>query len=205
MVDPVNTAALVKSQPDIIGFIFYPYSKRYVGKTPGKSLFRYIPTSILKAGVFVNEEADVVNKITEDYGLDIVQLHGNESVTYCNSLKNNGLLIIKAFEISDHFDFTELEKYSEACEYFLFDTKTGSGGGSGTKFDWTKLHEYNLDKPFFLSGGIGPGDAQSLRQLRHKQLAGIDINSGFEITPGFKDCELISVFITEVKNSKNEL
>ncbi len=199
MTDRENIDEIVKTSPDYLGFIFYQGSKRYVGKHPDMSIFRSISASVMKTGVFVNEEPDIVNKITEDYALDLVQLHGHESEDYCNLLYNRGLKIIKAFEVNDDFDFSTLEKYSEACTYFLFDTKTGSGGGSGTKFNWGKLEEYQIDKPFFLSGGICCDDAESIRQIKSRYLYGVDINSCFEISPGIKDKELVRKFIGEIK------
>jgi phosphoribosylanthranilate isomerase len=199
MTDRKNIEEIVESSPDYLGFIFYQGSKRYVGDFPDKSLFRNIPSPVMKAGVFVNEEPEIVNKITEDYELDLVQLHGHESVDYCNLLHNRGIKIIKAFEVNDAFDFSALEKYSEVCTYFLFDTKTGSGGGSGTKFNWGKLEEYQIDKPFFLSGGICHGDAQAIRQIKTRYLYGVDINSCFEVTPGIKETELVRKFIGEIK------
>jgi phosphoribosylanthranilate isomerase len=199
MVDPVNSGEIAKTAPDFIGFLFYPGSKRYVGNAPDESLFRNIPSGIMKTGVFVNEEPALIIEITRRYGLDLVQLHGNESAEYCNSLRKAGLTIIKAFEISDSFDFMTLNKYSEACEFFLFDAKTGSSGGSGSKFDWTKIDEFHLKKPFFLSGGIGPEDASLVKQITHKSLFAVDINSRFEIRPGIKDRDMIEAFINEIK------
>jgi len=199
MVDKDNTGLIAKTLPDFIGFIFYPGSKRYVGKTPDRSLFNNIPSGILKTGVFVNGEPSLIVETTKSYGLDLVQLHGDESAKYCKSLQKAGITIIKAFGISNSFDFTTLEKYVEVCEYFLFDSKTGNGGGSGSKFDWAKMEEYHLGKSFFLSGGIGPEDAASIRQIKHKSLFAIDINSRFEIRPGLKDKNMIETFINEIK------
>jgi len=199
MVDPVNLGEIAKTAPDFIGFIFYPGSKRYVGNTPDGSLFRNIPSGILKTGVFVNEEPSLIFEITRCYELDLVQLHGSESAEYCSSLHEAGLTIIKAFEISNNFDFMTLNKYSEVCDFFLFDTKTGSSGGSGSKFDWTKIDEYPLGKPFFLSGGIGPEDASLVKQINHKSLFAVDINSRFEIRPGIKDRNKVEAFINEIK------
>ena len=199
IVDPVNAMEIAKTSPDFMGFIFYPGSKRYVGNSPERSLFRNIPSEILKAGVFVDEEPAMIIEAVKRYGLNLVQLHGNESAEYCYSLHKDGLTIIKAFEISNSFNFITLNKYSESCEFFLFDTKTGSKGGSGSKFDWTKIYEYHLGKPFFLSGGIGPEDASLVKQVNHKGLFGVDINSKFEIRPGIKDRKKIGAFINEIK------
>jgi phosphoribosylanthranilate isomerase len=199
LTDPVNTEEMTRTSPDFMGFIFYPKSKRYVGNNPDNSLFQIIPSRILKTGVFVNEEPFKIIETTDLYRLDLVQLHGNESAECCKYLKNNGLTIIKAFEISNSFVFSSLKQYMEVCDYFLFDTKTGLQGGSGLKFDWGKINEYNLNKPFFLAGGIGPEDASMVKQIDHKNLFAVDINSCFEVYPGIKDVNKVKEFIDEIK------
>ena len=199
LTDPNNVQEIAKTDPDFMGFIFYPGSKRYVGNKPKDSLFKKIPSGILKTGVFVNEEASVIINTMNSYGLDLVQLHGNESAEYCNSLKKEGLIIIKAFEICAGFNFIPIEQYAEVCDYFLFDAKTGSHGGSGLKFDWNIINEYHLPKPFFLGGGIGPEDTQLIKQINHKYLFAVDINSRFEIKPGIKDSKKVKEFINEIK------
>ncbi len=199
LTDPENTIETAKVGTDFMGFIFYPGSKRYVGNKPKESLFCKIPSGILKTGVFVNEQPSKIINTMKLYGLDIVQLHGNESPEYCNSLKKKGLVIIKAFGIGNSFSFKILEQYIKVCEYFLFDTKTGSQGGSGLKFDWRRINEYNLNKQFLLSGGIGPEDASQVKEINHKYLFAVDINSHFEISPGIKNYKKIKEFIKEIK------
>jgi len=200
--DPVNAAKVAGTGPDYMGFIFHPASKRYVGPVPDPALFSRIPRGILKTGVFVNEHPGIITAALPDYGLDIVQLHGNESPGYCRSLREAGLKIIKAFRMNPEFNFRILQSYEDTCEYFLFDTFTGSGGGSGLKFDWKILDNYLYDKPFFLSGGIGPGDIQKIKEIRHLSFLGVDINSRFEISPGIKDHTKVNEFIKLLKNSE---
>ena len=89
-----------------------------------------------------------------------------------------------------------------ACDYFLFDTKTEKPGGSGKKFNWEKLKEYTLDKPFFLSGGIGPEDAGVIKAIENRGLFAVDLNSRFETVPGIKDPALVKTFIEEIKNDQ---
>lgn len=199
MTDPANAEEIARTTPDFMGFIFCRRSKRYVGDKPEFSLFGNAPPGILKIGVFVNEKPSVIAETMKFYGLDLVQLHGNESVECCISLKESGLSVIKAFEICNNFSFIQLNQYMEVCEYFLFDTKTGIHGGSGQKFNWNKINEYHLDKPFFLGGGIGPGDASLIKQINEKPLFAVDINSRFEIRPGIKDSEKVKEFIKEIK------
>jgi len=199
LTDPVNTEEIAETSPDYMGFIFYPGSKRYVGNKPAPSLFSNIPEGIQKTGVFVNEEPSRIIETVNIYRLDLVQLHGDESPEYCNILKESGLIIIKVFEISNNLRFITLDQYMEVCEYFLFDTGTGSQGGSGMKFDWNKINEYEFNKPFFLGGGIGPEDVSVIKKINHKNLFAVDINSRFEIRPGIKDSSKVKEFIDEIK------
>ncbi len=92
----------------------------------------------------------------------------------------------------------------DACDYFLFDSQTRHHGGSGMKFPWQELGKYSLDKPFFLSGGIGPGDAGRIRELSQRALFAADINSRFETVPGIKDSRIVKDFIRDIKNTAYE-
>lgn len=197
--DPVNAAEIAGTLPDFMGFIFYPGSKRYVGNSPPESLFRTIPGSILKTGVFVDQDPVTVIETMKAYRLDIVQLHGNESPEYCAAMKEKGLAVIKAFRISSRFNFNILKKFLSVSDHFLFDTETAAPGGSGLKFDWNLLREYTCDKPFFLGGGIRPGDASLIKKIENDRLFAVDINSGFESSPGIKDYRKVKNFINEIK------
>jgi phosphoribosylanthranilate isomerase len=199
LVDPVNTQEIVEALPDFIGFNFYPGSKRYVGDNPHNSLFSNIPATIRKTGIFVNENPGKIIETTQKYNLNLIQLHGNESAAYCRELAEKGLKIIKAFGIGDNFNFSQLTEFEAVCEYFLFDTKIGKQGGSGLKFKWEKIHEYYIEKHFFLAGGIKPADALSIKQIKHKYLFAVDINSCFELFPGIKDPVKVKKFIDEIK------
>jgi phosphoribosylanthranilate isomerase len=198
MTNSVNIKLVAEAKPDFMGFIFYPGSKRYVGKDPDTALFHNIPESIRKAGVFFNESNDTILDLSVRKGLDLIQLHGDESPLFCLQLRSSGLTIVKAFSICDDFNFETLGKFMPVCDYFLFDTKTSAPGGSGKKFNWTKLAEYSLDKPFFLSGGIGPDDANLVKSLENSGLFAADINSRFETSPGIKDPVLIKKFIEKI-------
>lgn len=196
---PLNVKEISESGADFIGFIFYPGSKRYVGRTPDKTLFSNVSEGIRRTGVFVDEQPSKVLEIAEYAGLNVTQLHGNESVNYCKSLRDNGLLVIKAFGVGKGFDPRITDHYSEVCDYFLFDTKYEQHGGSGNKFDWGILGDYHFKKPFFLSGGIGPGDTNIKAAVLNSQLFAVDINSRFEISAGIKDSICVKNFITEIK------
>ncbi|CAG0890067.1 unnamed protein product [Cyprideis torosa] len=171
-------------------------SPRYVGDFELPPL----PASIRKIGVFQNQETDLILELVEEHHLDGVQLHGEETAESCSELKDRGLTILKAFSPQLHFDWDQLEDYFLVVDYFLFDTSIkGQSGGTGKKFDWDLLHNYDGNVPFLLSGGIGPKDAAAILSIDHPMLAGVDVNSGFEIKPGLKDLEKLSFFMEEIK------
>jgi phosphoribosylanthranilate isomerase len=199
LTDARNAREVADAGADFAGFIFYPQSKRFVGETPEEDLFMNIPAQVKKVGVFVNEKKEKINEIARKYQLDLVQLHGAETAGFCNDLKLKGLKVMKAFGISEDFDFNRLTAYRDTCDYFLFDTQTMLYGGSGIKFRWELLEEYTLSTPFFLGGGIGPLDAQKVLNIRHPCFFAADINSRFETAPGMKDISIIKTFIQHFK------
>ncbi len=199
---PENIKQLIDIQPDYIGFIFYPKSKRYAGDSLQQETIQSIPASIKKVGVFVNESVENIEKRIQDYRLDFVQLHGDESIVFCRKLYAEKVQIIKTFQVYKDFDFNILDGYKEYCKYFLFDTQTPLYGGSGHKFDWQLLKNYDNEKPFFLSGGIDLDDADKIVNIQNLNIHAIDINSKFEIEPGLKNIEKIKRFInyfTEIR------
>ena len=201
-----NIISLLPLQPDYIGFIFYKKSKRYaegvldeanIGKVQNPADDRGVP---VKTGVFVNGKLNEIKTIIEKYRLTAVQLHGDESVNFCKELKKEKVEIIKVFSVNDDFDFSKTKIYEPVCDLFLFDTKGKERGGNGVAFNWEVLKKYNGEKPFFLSGGIGPEDAVGIKKINHPKLFGVDINSCFEIEPGLKDVRAVGRFLKELKN-----
>jgi phosphoribosylanthranilate isomerase len=194
-----NIRDVLMLNPDFMGLIFYSKSPRYVESNETLKDIHF-GKKIKKTGVFVNATEDEIMQKVTSYDLQAVQLHGTESVLLCQSLKNRGLTVIKAFQIHDAEDFGMTSMYGESVDYFLFDTKTKSYGGSGAKFDWDLLNSYCGDIPFFLSGGIGPDDAGVIREINHPYFKGIDLNSKFETVPAIKDYRLLQQFINQLKS-----
>ena len=197
---PENISGVAFAFPDYLGFIFYPKSKRFVGMEPSQKIMAIVPDSVKKVGFFVDEAPEKVLETVQNWNLDVVQLHGNETPEYCQQIQDLGITIFKAFSVDDQFDFEILNAYSGVCDYFLFDTKSQLPGGTGQKFNWQLLENYKVDVPFFLSGGISPDDLDAVLNFRHPQLFGIDINSGFEISPGLKDVEKVKNFISGIRS-----
>ncbi len=188
---------------DYAGFIFYKDSPRYLGDKIARKDLKNADFDIKKVGVFVDPEMIDVLDAIDDYGLDAVQLHGNESPSMCEDLSSE-VEVIKAFKISSdkEVDIDKLvEPYDAVCDFYLFDTGGGKGefGGTGRQFDWSVLNKSRIEKPFFLSGGIGPDDAPRIKSFKHSDFFGIDINSRFEKAPGEKDMALLLKFLQVLK------
>ncbi len=184
MRDPDNINAVVALQPDFMGFIFYSKSPRYAGNIDSTTI-KNITANIAKVGVFVNADIAQIDDYVQRYGLSHVQLHGDEPPSLITALREQGLCVIKVLRIVDMLP-VDIADYANA-DYLLFDTATQNYGGSGRHFDWHILDSYDLNTPFFLSGGICLQDIPAIKQLSTKQLVGIDVNSRFEIQPGLKD------------------
>ncbi|MBR2234577.1 MAG: phosphoribosylanthranilate isomerase [Prevotella sp.] len=173
---------------DMMGFIFWPKSSRYVSERPA-----YLPQRAQRVGVFVDEDVEQVRRTAADYALDYIQLHGAERPAYVGQLRE--WRIIKAFNIATVHDFAQTKPYEGLVDYFLFDAKGKSVGGNGEKFDWDVLQAYAGGTPFLLSGGIGPDDAERVKAFHHPQCVGIDLNSRFEKEPGLKDIIKLKTFL----------
>lgn len=215
---PDNIRAVAQLPVDMMGFIFCPSSKRYVGMAPSLSgtlpdtadaAISGLPSAaghrIAKVGVFVDATVqDIITRVV-GFRLDAVQLHGSESPTFIRNLKatvipdiSPGLKVFKAVSMSSAADIGRCAQYDGLVDMFVFDTKCDGYGGSGRQFDWTLLDLYKGSTPFLLSGGIGIADVGRIRDFRHPMFAGIDINSRFETEPGVKDVELVSRFIRQL-------
>ncbi len=197
--DPENISAVVALNPDYMGFIFYGDSPRFVGDLSLDAL-ELIPSHINKTVVFVNENANTISSIIDQYDFDFVQLHGNETPAFCKSLRDKAI-VIKAFGIDNDFDFKQLDKYKNKVDLFLFDTKTKTHGGSGIAFDWNMLDKYEMEIPFFLSGGLSLENIEAVKSIYHPQFYGVDLNSKFELSPGVKDIEKLKKAFDIIKQN----
>ena len=188
---------------DYAGLIFYKDSPRYMGdKITGKQI-KDADFDIKKVGVFVDPGYSELLDAIDEYGLDIVQLHGNETPEMCEELSGE-VEVIKAFRIAgnESIDIDEMvADYDGVCDYYLFDTAglKERFGGTGQQFDWGVLKKAKIEKPFFLSGGIGPDDAGKVKAFTHPDFFAVDVNSKFELSPGLKDMASILKFLQAFK------
>lgn len=212
MRDGENIRQVAALGVDWIGMIFWDKSPRYVTMIPTDA--GIIPdradttpkTDIKRVGVFVDEMPQNIITRAVNFELDMIQLHGHETPTMIRNLRRTldpdirpGIQFIKAISVSCRDDITAYKPYEDCVDYFLFDTKCPTVGGSGAQFDWSVLEAYDGNKPFLLSGGIGPDDAERVKAFRHPQCIGIDLNSRFETAPGVKDVDLLRTFIQHIK------
>jgi phosphoribosylanthranilate isomerase len=184
------------------GFIFYPKSPRYALRTMTTNQIKK-ENNINKVGVFVNATVEEVLQMVDECRLHIVQLHGDETAKYCEKIADY-ISVVKAFRVSetDNIGY-RIQEYMNVCDMFMFDTEGVGYGGTGKKFNWDMLNNTVVGKPYFLSGGVEPTDAERLKLFEEKPeakaLFAVDINSKFETAPGIKDMELIKKFAQEIK------
>lgn len=195
---PDNISEIALLKPNYLGFIFYGKSPRnFENNIPN------FPKSIKKVGVFVNASLEEIEDTVHKYQLDFVQLHGDESPEFCEIIENKISKVIKAFSIDKDFNFNQLHYYINTCSYFLFDTKGINYGGNGLTFDWSILEDYHLDKPYFLSGGIGTENIEKVKLFLDKEYSknciAIDCNSKLETSPGLKSTEKTKQLINAFK------
>ncbi len=191
-----NIDELCGTQIDWIGFILYPKSPRYIGDSPAPAT----RAGVKRVGVFVNATMEQIRGAVERHRLDIVQLHGQESCEMCSSLRCDGVMVVKAISVACEDDIELAHNYAPYVDYLLFDTKCRGYGGSGEVFDWTLLGCYRGATPFLLSGGITAEMSSLVLSISQGMplMAGIDLNSRFEISPGVKDVQLLDSFIKEI-------
>ena len=200
---PAQLEAFDEMGVDLAGFIFYPKSPRYVVNKIRADYLRKFRGRIAKVGVFVNMPYEELMRTVEDYRLDMIQLHGDEIPRYCEQVSNY-ITVVKAFRLSENDPIEWMAKpYEDACDMYMFDTLGAGYGGTGKKFDWNVLKNATINKLFFLSGGIEPGDEEKLNEFGKEEIAkkifGIDINSKFEISPGVKDINKVREFVERLR------
>lgn len=191
---------------EFAGMIFYHKSPRFVLKHLNGAMVKRAKLKVYKVGVFVNASYDEILNHVENFGLDMVQLHGDETPRFCEQVSNY-IQTIKAFRIGEDENIPwKVKDYYDSCDMYLFDTLGAGYGGTGKKFNWEMLKESAVNKPFFLSGGIEPSDAAAIKLFAKdeaaKNLFALDVNSKFETSPGVKDMNLVKKFVEEVRKAE---
>ena len=205
---PDNIEAVAKLQPDYLGFIFYKKSTRFFD-----AIIPSLPDAIKKVGVFVDASAKDIITLANNYNLDVIQLHGNQTKEFVLAINrlvslyaNKEIEIWKVFSIGKHFNFKDLHPFEDEVHKYLFDTKGQLKGGNGYTFNWEILKEYPSKKPFILSGGIGLDEVENIKDFfkldASKNCFALDVNSQFEIKSGLKNIEALEKFKNKLHHFK---
>lgn len=184
------------------GFIFYEKSPRYVVGRIKEGELKMANLGLRKVGVFVNAGYEEVMKQKDRFGLQVIQLHGDESAELCSRISKEALTI-KVFRVSNDDGIDEkLKEFEGVVDFFLFDKKDKRFGGTGEKFNWRILALLSVNHPFFLSGGVGIEDVEEINLLQVDSIGrwmyGVDVNSRFEVEPGLKEMDKVRRFMEKI-------
>jgi len=188
---------------DMAGFNFYPSSPRYMRQKISPEKMKQLKGKFARVGIFVNARYDELVRTVEEYRLDMVQLSGDETPEYCSKIADF-ISVIKVFRLAGKENLDPLTiPYKNVCDFFMFDTAGTGYGSTGKKFNWKLLEKAPPAKPYFLSGGIEPGDVEKIRALiagpGGAKLFAVDVNSKFEMGAGVKDINKLKQFIEALK------
>lgn len=198
--DQTALHACIQNNADFIGFVFYPPSPRAITMNAATPLIKATPPHIKSVGLFVNPDIEYLKSVSKQCNLDLIQLHGNESVEQVQHIKSElNLPIIKAISIATSDDLKLIKLYEPHVDWILCDAKSNASlpGGNGVTFDWTILKHHTFNKPWMLSGGLNATNVkQALNQLNPDA---IDVSSGVEEQIGIKNPEKIKDFINQIR------
>jgi len=190
-----DAAAAAEVGADMVGFMFYDKSPRHVSIAAASAIARILPAHIVRTGVFVDAEEDLVLQAIRECGLNLLQFHGNEAPDYCLQF---GLMSMKAFRIRDADSLKHLPTY-QTDAWLLDSYSPAQYGGTGERFNWNLATEARKwGKPIFLAGGLTPENVRLA--VQQAQPYGVDVSSGVELGPGKKDHEKVKAFIRAAKS-----
>ena len=196
--DAGHIAAAAKAGANYLGFVFFPRSPRNLTLTQARGLALAVPVGIAKVGLVVDADNAFLDALLAEVPLDLLQLHGRESVARVAEVRARyGLPVMKAVGVADADDLAAVADYSQVADQILVDAKAPAGadlpGGNGRAFDWTLLSRRRWPRPWMLAGGLTPENvAEAIYLTGARQ---VDVSSGVETAPGVKDAGLIADFI----------
>ncbi len=183
---------------DAVGLVFWPKSPRFIDAAQARAIARVLPPLVLRVGVFVDPSPEAISEAVEAGGLDLLQLHGNESPDVFDALPRRAL---KAIRVGAGFDLERALTYEGRAAGLLVDTQSsGAPGGTGETFDWSLIRELRRRTSFLaLAGGLVPGNVG--RAIAAVRPDAVDVSSGVERAPGRKDAEKVRAFIAAVREA----
>lgn len=196
--NPDDALMAVEAGADALGFVFVPNTPRYITSGPVAKIVEQLPPFITTVGLFVNEDAEKIQRIADQCHLDVFQLHGNESPEFCNTLNRK---TIKAFRVKDESSLSQVPDYRVSA-YHLDTYVKGKMGGTGLIFNWALAEKIKKYGPVILAGGLNPRNVASAVRQVHPY--GVDVSSGVEASPGRKAPAKVEAFIEAVRKADHE-
>ena len=200
---PQDVVAAADAGARYVGFVFFPKSPRNVSVQQAKALAAEVPFGVAKVALTVNADDALLDEITQNVAIDILQLHGSESVERVAQIKaRSGLPVMKATGISDTDDLQKIVDYGRVADMLLVDAKPPKNadlpGGNGLAFDWRLLAGRKWAVPWMLAGGLTPDNVQQAIQLTGARQ--VDVSSGVESAPGVKDPAKVAAFVSAAQD-----
>ncbi|WP_288937876.1 phosphoribosylanthranilate isomerase [uncultured Roseovarius sp.] len=203
LTDPADIPAAILAGASYVGFVFFPKSPRHLELEAAAFMAASVPVGIMKVALTVDADDAMLDTLTEQVPLDMLQLHGSESPERVAEVKSRyGLPVMKAVGIADAGDLPQLETYGRVADQLLVDAKPPKGadrpGGNAMAFDWTLIAGRRWPVPWMLAGGLTPENvAQAVRLTGARQ---VDVSSGVESAPGVKDADKMRAFVEAVQS-----
>jgi len=200
---PQDVVAAADAGARYVGFVFFPKSPRNVSVQQAKALAAEVPFGVAKVALTVNADDALLDEITQNVAIDILQLHGSESVARVAQIKaRTGLPVMNAIGISDADDLQKIVDYGRVADMLLVDAKPPKNadlpGGNGLAFDWRLLAGRKWAVPWMLAGGLTPDNVQQAIQLTGARQ--VDVSSGVESAPGVKDPAKVAAFVSAAQD-----
>jgi len=193
--NPGDARVAADAGADAIGLLFAQSSRR-VSVEQAREIAAALPDSVLKVGVFVNAVPEEILRITHEVGLDVAQLHGDETPGDVTLLRERGLKVMKALRVRDAASLVEMERYD--ADLFLLDAYSEKArGGTGERFDWRLAKSLKERDNIVVSGGLGPDNVREA--IEFFEPYGVDASSSLEVAPGMKDHERVRRFVSAAK------
>ncbi len=198
LTDPADIPAAILAGASYVGFVFFPKSPRHLELEAAAVMAASVPVGIMKVALTVDADDAMLDTLTGQVPLDMLQLHGSETPERVAGVKSRyGLPVMKAVGIADAGDLPQLETYGRVADQLLVDAKPPKGadrpGGNAMAFDWTLIAGRRWPVPWMLAGGLTPENvAQAVRLTGARQ---VDVSSGVESAPGVKDADKMRAFV----------
>jgi phosphoribosylanthranilate isomerase len=188
-----------------VGFVFFPRSPRNVSLADARWVAEAVPDGLIRVALTVDADDAALEELVETVPIDMLQLNGEETPDRVAEVRERfGRPVMKAVSIGGEEDLRALEAYSRVADQLLVDARPLAGsdrpGGNGVTFDWRLIRGWRWSRPWMLAGGLTPQNvAEAVRLTGAEQ---VDVSSGVEARPGYKDSDLVLSFVRAARDAE---